>query len=146
MQSKFNTVFNTYCYSNIVENVNSNNTSTSTPTSSTITTNTSAISSTTDTVSSQSLWQKAKDGAATLASIAPEILSNMKAKADFWTGEAGNGVDLLKQAFENYNDKKRLNALYGTIDYLKAKNPILNVEQNIVTKSINQALLTNENE
>lgn len=146
MQSKFNTVFNTYCYSNIVENVNPNNTSTSTPTSSTITTNTSAISSTTDTVSSQSLWQKAKDGAATLVSITPEILSNMKAKADFWTGEAGNGVDLLKQAFENYNDKKRLNALYGTIDYLKAKNPILNVEQNIVTKSINQALLTNENE
>ena len=85
-----------------------------------------------------------KDAIATAMNIAPEVAKNLQAKAAFWAGEAGNGMDLLIQAFNNYNDKKRENALYGTIDYLKAKNPILVVEPNNVTKLVDQTILNNE--
>lgn len=71
------------------------------------------------------LNQSIKNAISTAMNVAPEILKNLKAQEKFWNGQAGNGVDLLIQTLEDYNSKKRLNALYGVVDYMKSKKPII---------------------
>lgn len=71
------------------------------------------------------LNQSIKNAISTAMNVAPEILKNLKAQEKFWNGQAGNGVDLLIQTLEDYNSKKRLNALYGVVDYMKSKKPTL---------------------
>ena len=73
------------------------------------------------------LNQSIKNAISTAMNIAPEILKNLKAQEKFWNGQAGNGVDLLIQTLEDYNSKKRLNALYGVVDYMKSKKPTIHV-------------------
>lgn len=69
------------------------------------------------------LNQSIENAISTAMNVAPEILKNLKAQEKFWNGQAGNGVDLLIQTLEDYNSKKRLNALYGVVDYMKCKQP-----------------------
>lgn len=71
------------------------------------------------------LNQSIKNAISTTMNVAPEILKNLKAQEKFWNGQAGNGVYLLIQTLEDYNSKKRLNALYGVVDYMKSKNPTI---------------------
>lgn len=71
------------------------------------------------------LNQSIKNAISTAMNVAPEILKNLKAQEKFWNGQAGNGVDLLIQTLEDYNSKKRLNALYGVVDYMKSKKPTI---------------------
>lgn len=71
------------------------------------------------------LKQSIKNAISTATNVAPEILKNLKAQEKFWNGQAGNGVDLLIQTLEDYNSKKRLNALYGVVDYMKSKKPTI---------------------
>lgn len=71
------------------------------------------------------LNQSIKNAISTAMNVAPEILKNLKAQEKFWNGQAGNGVNLLIQTLEDYNSKKRLNALYGVVDYMKSKNPTI---------------------
>lgn len=71
------------------------------------------------------LNQSIDNAISTAMNVAPEILKNLKAQEKFWNGQAGNGVDLLIQTLEDYNSKKRLNALYGVVDYMKCKQPIV---------------------
>lgn len=71
------------------------------------------------------LNQSIKNAISTAMNVAPEILKNLKAQEKFWNGQAGNGVYLLIQTLEDYNSKKRLNALYGVVDYMKSKKPTI---------------------
>ena len=162
MQSLFNTEFNKFLSEGVVVNTGTTGSTNSNNTNSTNSNNTNSTNSnntdstnpnTTDSTNSNNTDSTSafnnfkttiKDAIATAMNITPEVAKNLQAKAAFWAGEAGNGMDLLIQAFNNYNDKKRENALYGTIDYLKAKNPILVVEPNNVTKLVDQTILNNE--
>lgn len=138
MKSKFNAAFNTF----IVEvlaltgpSLSANN-STDYTTVSTVSTNnipvsanttaTSSISDASDIAQNSSNVSQAIKNAVNVAmNISPEILKNLKAQSKFWTGQAGNGVDLLINTLEDYNSKKRLNALYGVLDYMKCSKPII---------------------
>lgn len=58
----------------------------------------------------------------------PDILRTLKTQSDFWSGNLNAGVSDLINLIDNYNTNKRLNALYGIVDYKKTKHPILHIE------------------
>lgn len=129
MKSKFNTVFETYMTEASLSPVGSS----TTMATSANTSNVSALSRNTPNNSMLSnvanaankLGQSISNAASVAMNVAPEILKNLKAQEKFWNGQAGNGVDLLIQTLEDYNTKKRLNALYGVVDYMKSKKPTI---------------------
>ena len=129
MKSKFNTVFETYMTEASLPSVGSS----TTMTTSANTSNISALSGNTPNNSvlsnvvsaANKLGQSISNAASVAMNVAPEILKNLKAQEKFWNGQAGNGVDLLIQTLEDYNTKKRLNALYGVVDYMKSKKPTI---------------------
>lgn len=129
MKSKFNTVFETYMTEASLPSVGSS----TTMVTSANTSNVSALSRNTPNNSMLSnvanvankLGQSISNAASVAMNVAPEILKNLKAQEKFWGGQAGNGVDLLIQTLEDYNTKKRLNALYGVVDYMKSKKPTI---------------------
>ncbi len=129
MKSKFNTVFETYMTEASLPSVGSS----TTMATSANTSNVSALSRNTPNNSMLSnvanaankLGQSISNAASVAMNVAPEILKNLKAQEKFWNGQAGNGVDLLIQTLEDYNTKKRLNALYGVVDYMKSKKPTI---------------------
>ena len=138
MKSKFNAVFDTFMVEALAltgPSLSANN-STDSTTVSTISANNlpvsanttaiSSISSTTNTTQEfNNVGQAIKNAVKVAMNISPEILKNLKAQSKFWTGQAGNGVDLLINTLEDYNSKKRLNALYGVLDYMKCSKPIV---------------------
>lgn len=129
MKSKFNTVFETYMTEASLPSVGSS----TTMATSANTSNVSALSRNTPNNSMLSnvanaankLGQSISNAASVAMNVAPEILKNLKAQEKFWNGQAGNGVDLLIRTLEDYNTKKRLNALYGVVDYMKSKKPTI---------------------
>ena len=129
MKSKFNTVFETYMTEASLPSVGSSttittNTNTSNKSeSSGNTPNNSVLSNVAN--AANKLGQSISNATSVAMNVAPEILKNLKAQEKFWNGQAGNGVDLLIQTLEDYNSKKRLNALYGVIDYMKSKKPTI---------------------
>ena len=154
MKSKFNAVFDTFMVealalpgsslptvrkSNLPAIKQSNNKSDNSTDSTTVstisadnlpvsanTTTTSSISGAPDTTQGfNNVSQAIKNAVKVAMNISPEILKNLKAQSKFWTGQAGNGVDLLINTLEDYNSKKRLNALYGVLDYMKCSKPII---------------------
>lgn len=139
MKSKFNAVFNTFMVealaltgSSLPANKSTDSTTVSTtsannlPVSANNTTAISSISNTTNTTQKfNNVGQAIKNAVNVAMNIAPEILKNLKAQDKFWGGQAGNGVDLLIQTLEDYSTKKRLNALYGVVDYMKSKKPTI---------------------
>lgn len=126
MKSKFNTVFETYMTEASLPPVGSSTTMTTSANISNISTlsgntpNNSVLSNV-----ANKLGQSISNAASVAMNVAPEILKNLKAQEKFWGGQAGNGVDLLIQTLEDYNTKKRLNALYGVVDYMKSKKPTI---------------------
>ena len=138
MKSKFNAVFDTFMVEALAltgPSLSANN-STDSTTVSTISANNlpvsanttaiSSISSTTNTTQEfNNVGQAIKNAVKVAINISPEILKNLKAQSKFWTGQAGNGVDLLINTLEDYNSKKRLNALYGVLDYMKCSKPVI---------------------
>lgn len=129
MKSKFNTVFETYMTEASLPSVGSSTTMTTSANTSNIsalsgnTPNNSMLSNVTN--AANKLGQSISNAASVVMNVAPEILKNLKAQEKFWGGQAGNGVDLLIQTLEDYNTKKRLNALYGVVDYMKSKKPTI---------------------
>lgn len=133
MKSTFNAVFETF----MTEAALPAPQSPTTPSNNALTTVTSSLSTNTlsgDNTSNNkselantvtNLNQSIKNAISTAMNVAPEILKNLKAQEKFWNGQAGNGVDLLIQTLEDYNSKKRLNALYGVVDYMKSKKPTI---------------------
>lgn len=138
MKSKFNAVFDTFMVEALAltgPSLSANN-STDSTTVSTISANNlpvsanttaiSSISSTTNTTQEfNNVGQAIKNAVKVAMNISPEILKNLKAQSKFWTGQAGNGVGLLINTLEDYNSKKRLNALYGVLDYMKCSKPVI---------------------
>ena len=129
MKSKFNTVFETYMTEASLPSVGSSTTMTTSANTSNIsalsgnTPNNSMLSNVTN--AANKLGQSISNAASVAMNVAPEILKNLKAQEKFWGGQAGNGVNLLIQTLEDYNTKKRLNALYGVVDYMKSKKPTI---------------------
>lgn len=126
MKSKFNTVFETYMTEASLPSVGSSTTMTTSANTSALsgnTPNSSVLSNVAN--AANKLGQSISNAASVAMNVAPEILKNLKAQEKFWGGQAGNGVDLLLQTLEDYNSKKRLNALYGVVDYMKSKNPTI---------------------
>lgn len=131
MKSKFNAVFETYVTEATLPPVGSSLTTMTSADAST--SNISALSGNTPNNTMLSgvanaankLGQSISNAASVAMNVAPEILKNLKAQEKFWGGQAGNGVDLLIQTLEDYNTKKRLNALYGVVDYMKCRKPTI---------------------
>ena len=160
MQSKFNAIFNTYVSeaaqlpaktyavpaktSNktaITQRLNQKNVNKS-QTTTTNTAETSALSSNTTTPEASSQTS----GDSTVANIMhniPEILRNFEAQANLISGEMNVSWSDIANLIEKNNEKNRLNALYGIIDYSKSKTPIITVYPNSLTKSIEQYLKNN---
>lgn len=138
MKSKFNAAFNTFMVEalaltgpSLSANSSTDSTTVSTVSANNVpvsanTTATSSIYDTSDIAqNSSNVGQAIKNAVNVAMNISPEILKNLKAQSKFWTGQAGNGVDLLINTLEDYNSKKRLNALYGVLDYMKCSRPII---------------------
>lgn len=126
MKSKFNTVFETYMTEASLPSVGSSTTMTTSANTSALsgnTPNSSVLSNVAN--AANKLSQSISNAASVAMNVAPEILKNLKAQEKFWGGQAGNGAELLIQTLEDYNTKKRLNALYGVVDYMKSKNPTI---------------------
>ena len=120
MKSTFNAVFETF----MTEAVLPAPQLPATPPNNVLSTVTSSLSTNTLSGNNKSKNKSGLSNAiSTAMNVAPEILKNLKAQEKFWNGQAGNGVDLLIQTLEDYNSKKRLNALYGVVDYMKCKQP-----------------------
>ena len=115
MKSKFNTVFdniiNEFVATANAANLMINNTGTS------------AVSSNTSSLSSNTPKASLKDTAATFAE---DHLQKLQKSAEFWYKKA-DGLDELINDIKAYNSQKRLNALYGVIDYMKSKHPIVTI-------------------
>ena len=76
----------------------------------------------------------------------PDVMKTLNSQAKLWYGEADIRLNELGEMLKGYNEKKALNALYGIIDYMKAKKPILMMQDNDMIRTIKQQLLQKQNE
>ena len=140
MNSEFNTVF-----TNIIEGINGMSLSdvagAAFPNTPATSTNTSAISSTSNQF-------KTHSGGIikNLLQATPNILKTLEAQEKLWSGKANIGLGELAEMIKGYNEKKALNAMYGIIDYAKSKNPTLIMQDNDMIRTIKQRLLQKQNE
>lgn len=125
MRSQFNQVFYNTIYENtqtIIDNIssNTNNVSSNILSSNTLSSNTnnvSSITNNTNPVNSNRILKRV-----------PDILRTLKTQSDFWSGNLNASVSDLINLIDTHNTNKRLNALYGIVDYKKTKHPILHIE------------------
>lgn len=159
MQSKFNAIFNTYvneaaqlpaktyatpaktsnqlAISKALNRKNINKPQTNATTANTV--ETSALSSNTTTPEASSQTNSDSTIANSTHKI-PEILRNFEAQANLISGEMSVSWSDIADLIDKSNEKNRLNALYGIIDYSKSKTPIITMQPNSLTKSIEQYL------
>ena len=123
MRSQFNQVFYNTIYENtqtIIDNIssNTNNVSSNILSSNALPSNNiSSITNNTNPVNSNRILKRV-----------PDILRTLKTQSDFWSGNLNASVSDLINLIDTHNTNKRLNALYGIVDYKKTKHPILHIE------------------